>query len=895
MCDSKANVIRLEDYKVPDFLISEIELDFDLGDETTRVKSRLSVSRNPASGNPRAPLVLNGERLKLLRLALDGRDLSPGDYEVSKTSLTLAGIPDAFTLECETQICPHENKALEGLYVSGGIFCTQNEPEGFRKITYFLDRPDVMARYSTTIRADRARFPVLLSNGNPMEAGTLPGGRHFARWQDPFPKPSYLFALVAGDLGEVADSFVTRSGRTIQLKIFVDRGNESRCGHAMRSLKNAMKWDEETFGLECDLDTYMIVAVDAFNFGAMENKGLNIFNSQYVLADPATATDQNYLAIENVVGHEYFHNWTGNRVTCRDWFQITLKEGLTFFRDHEFSSDMGSRAVNRISAVRVLRDHQFVEDAGPNAHPIRPPSYIEVNNFYTVTVYNKGAEVIGMIETLIGKENFRRGITKYFELYDGQAVTTDDFVHAMEVASGCDLTPFKIWYQQFGTPVVRVRSQYDDASRTYTLEIEQTAPRTARPQEAKPFYFPFSVGLLGRDGRDLPLRLQGDPAEASGSKVLVVSKSIQKFVFEDVREKPVASLLRNFSAPVKLEYACDDGELTFLMAHDSDPINRWEAGQVLAMRTLETMLESLKAGASPAPAAAYVGAFGKMLGDENADPALRAECMILPSVTAMTERMAVCDFESAFKVREILFRTLAAEHRALLETLYARYQEKPGSYAVDSASIGRRALKNMAFYYRVALEDEGAGALAAKQFREAANMTDSMAVLEALTHTALPLRDEALAAFYKTWKTNPLVLNKWFAVQASSRREDVLETVKRLEKDPVFDRKNPNKLRALYTVFSQNLVRFHQASGEGYRLIADRILEIDRYNPSAASKLSGAFRKFASLDTGRRERMQQELERILAVQELSRDTFEIISKTLESGTVKTGSRDAARS
>ncbi|PIW59700.1 MAG: aminopeptidase N, partial [Candidatus Omnitrophica bacterium CG12_big_fil_rev_8_21_14_0_65_50_5] len=438
MCDSKANVIRLEDYKVPDFLISEIELDFDLGDETTRVKSRLSVSRNPASGNLRAPLVLNGERLKLLRLALDGRDLSPGDYEVSKTSLTLAGIPDAFTLECETQICPHENKALEGLYVSGGIFCTQNEPEGFRKITYFLDRPDVMARYSTTIRADRARFPVLLSNGNPMEAGTLPGGRHFARWQDPFPKPSYLFALVAGDLGEVADSFVTRSGRTIQLKIFVDRGNESRCGHAMRSLKNAMKWDEETFGLECDLDTYMIVAVDAFNFGAMENKGLNIFNSQYVLADPATATDQNYLAIENVVGHEYFHNWTGNRVTCRDWFQITLKEGLTFFRDHEFSSDMGSRAVNRISAVRVLRDHQFVEDAGPNAHPIRPPSYIEVNNFYTVTVYNKGAEVIGMIETLIGKENFRRGITKYFELYDGQAVTTDDFVHAMEVASGCD-------------------------------------------------------------------------------------------------------------------------------------------------------------------------------------------------------------------------------------------------------------------------------------------------------------------------------------------------------------------------------------------------------------------------------------------------------------------------
>ncbi|HTL47821.1 MAG TPA: aminopeptidase N [Verrucomicrobiae bacterium] len=881
MSSDKPNVIHLKDYRPPDFLIPQTGLDVELLQTAARVKTCLHLRRNPKADSPKAPLVLNGERLKLITIRLNGETLKPSDYTVNETHLTIPTVPDVFVLETEVEIRPQENKALEGLYVSSGIYCTQNEPEGFRKITYFLDRPDVMSKYTTRITADRKNYPVLLSNGNPMDKGDLDGGRHFVTWEDPFPKPSYLFALVAGDLGEVQDTFKTRSGRTIALKIFVDRGNEKKCGHAMRSLKNAMKWDEERFGLECDLNTYMIVAVDAFNFGAMENKGLNIFNSQYVLADPETATDQNYEAIENVIGHEYFHNWTGNRVTCRDWFQITLKEGLTFFRDHEFSADMGSRAVNRIAAVRVLRDFQFVEDAGPNAHPIRPPSYIEINNFYTVTVYNKGSEVIGMIETLIGRENFRKGMTKYFELFDGQAVTTEDFAHAMEQASGHDLTQFKNWYRQAGTPVCRVDGNYDAAKKTYTLKVEQLPPRTVKEQKADPFYFPFKMGLLDARGKDLPLELEGDSKKET-SKVLVISKKEHTFVFRNVPESPVPSLLRGFSAPVKLEYGYTPEQLRFLLAHDSDAFNRYEAGQVLATRALEDLIRARQEGRKLEADAGFVAAFGSMLADESLDPALCAECMILPSVTSLVERMEVCDFDAAFAAREHLLKSLAAAHEPQLIRIYGRYHGT-GPYSPDSVSIGKRSFKNMALYYLAALGTPDARKRVAEQFRHAGSMTDTMAALDAMSQAGFPERDEALTAFALKWRQNALVMNKWFVVQAASKRPDVLEQVKKLEKDAAFDIKNPNKVRALFGVFSGNLVRFHDAAGEGYRFIAGKILEIDTFNPSAASKLAAAFKKFAKLDAGRKELMGRELERILAAPGLSRDTYEIVSKTLESG------------
>jgi len=878
--ESQPQVIHLKDYAPPSFFITDVELYFDIRDEVTKVSSLMKVRRNPKGQGK--DLFLHGEGLTLMEIKLDGAVLSESRYSLSSEGLTLKEAPADFVLEIRNEINPHKNTALEGLYVSDGIYCTQNEPHGFRRITYFVDRPDNMAKYRTTIEADKAKYPVLLSNGNPADWEDKTGGRHSVTWDDPFLKPSYLFALVAGDLGAVEDQYVTLSGREIILKIYVDKGNEYKCDFAMESLKQAMKWDEDTFGLECDLDIYKVVAVDAFNFGAMENKGLNIFNSQYILADPKTATDQNYLAIQNVIGHEYFHNWTGNRVTCRDWFQITLKEGLTVFRDQEFSADMTSRPVKRIADVRVLRDYQFVEDSGPNCHPIRPPSYIEINNFYTATVYNKGAEVIRMIETLIGRDSFRKGITKYFQLYDGQAVTTEDFIHAMEEASGQDLTRFKNWYAQAGTPRCRVSARHDTQAKTYTLDVEQILPEGCGQKDLKPFYFPLKLGLLDSRGRELPLRLHGEKGGDSSTRVLVISEMRQNFTFTDVLEAPVPSLLRDFSAPVKLEFAYTIDELMFLLANDPNPFNRFDAAQRMADYTLKKLIAAVQQGKPLEADSKFIGAFGKLLHDAAADPAFLAEAMALPTLTSLTEDMKVCDFDSAYAAKEFLYKALAGAHKKPLEEIYSSLHT-PQQYSVDSASIGKRALKNTALAYLMQLEERFTLESALSQFRRATNMTDEISALDILCSSPFQEREEAIRTFYEKWKRDVLVMNKWFAVQAVAKQPDTLERVRRLENDPVFDRKNPNKVRALYGAFSQNMVRFHASGGEGYRYIAEKVIEVDAFNPSVAAKLAGAFKKYAKLDSGRKEKMGRELERILAAPKLSGDVFEIVSKTLASG------------
>lgn len=868
---------RLDAYRPPEYLIPEARLEFDFFEDKTRVLSRLEIRR---AVKETVPLVLCGEKMKLIRLHLNGRQLGADDYHVDDATLTIPDVPESFTLTVENEILPHENEALEGLYRIGDLFCTQNESEGFRKITYFADRPDVLTRFTTVLRADRARYPLLLSNGNEIGREDLRDGRHAVTWEDPHPKPCYLFALVAGDLDFIEDAFVTRSGRKVRLRIFTDKGREEKARYAMDCLKRAMRWDEETFGLEVDLDDYMIVAVSAFNFGAMENKGLNIFNDQYVLADPDTATDQNYQAIEGVVGHEYFHNWTGNRVTCRDWFQITLKEGLTILRDQEFSSDMGSRPVTRIANVRVLRDYQFPEDAGPNAHPIRPETYIEVNNFYTATVYNKGAEVIRMIETLIGREAFRRGITRYFELFDGQAVTTEDFVRAMEDASGRNLAQFRRWYRQPGTPRCFLRGHYDEKEKTYTLEVEQKPPQ-GRLWEEGPLEFPLTIELLRKNGGEIPLAVEG-MTESPLSSVLSVFKDKQSFVFRGVEEPVIPSLFRNFSAPVHFEFDYGLEDLALLLAHDSDPFNRYEAGQRLALRSLGTAMKIRSEGGQTAIDPAVLDAFGRLIASETTDPALRAEIMIMPSLTALVERTNPCDFDGAFQARESLLLALGCRFRALWMDVYRRYQV-PGPYSPRAEDIGRRSWKNTALSYLVMSGGDEAVELALRQFREADNMTDRMAALAPLSHLEHPARDEALTEFRETWQRDSLVMNKWFAVQALSKRKDTLASVLRLTEDPVYDAKNPNKIRSLVGAFSQNLSCFHASDGSGYAFLADRILEIESFNPGVAAKLAGAFRLYPRLDEKRRAVLTRELERILARPGLSGDVYEIVSKTAAAG------------
>ena len=873
--------VHRSDYLPPDHLIDEVELRFDLGEEETVVHSVLSMRRNPARPDASPDLVLDGEGLELRRLEVNGRALTPSEYTVDERSLRIPGLPEKFTVVTEVAIHPERNTALEGLYRSHKMFCTQCEAEGFRRITYYLDRPDVLARFTVTIVADAQRFPVLLSNGNPDGRGDAGGGRAWARWRDPFPKPSYLFALVAGNLVELEDVFVTRSGRRVPLRILVEPQNADKCAHAMRSLQYSMKWDEDVYGREYDLDVFHIVAVDDFNMGAMENKGLNIFNSKYVLARPDTATDDDYAAIEGVVAHEYFHNWTGNRVTCRDWFQLSLKEGLTVFRDQEFSGDRGSRAVRRIGDVQLLRIYQFAEDAGPMAHPVRPDSYIEINNFYTTTVYNKGAEVVRMMHTLLGPERFRAGSDLYFDRHDGQAVTCDDFVKAMEDASGVDLGQFRLWYSQAGTPQLHVRRHYDPASRTFTLEIEQECPPTPGQDGKEPMHIPVSTALLDADGNELPLRLEGEAAPSpSTTRVLELRGRVERFRFVDVPVSPVPSLLRGFSAPVRLEGAWSDEDLAFLASHDHDAFNRWEAGQQLALRRMLELIDARKRGLALQLPPDLLRAFRHTLSSRKLDEAFLARTLVLPTESYVADQMEEVDVDGIHEVRGFLRRELAKACRTEIEERYRECRGE-GYTALDSAAVGRRALAGVCLAYLSRLGERISETLAFEQFAIADNMTESITALGVLSHLDCQERRWALDEFYARWKHDPLVVDKWLGVQAMSELPGTLAEVQRLMGHEAFDIRNPNKVRSLVGAFcSANAVRFHDVSGAGYRFLADSVLKLDALNPQVAARMAGMFSRWKRFDEGRRTTQRAELTRIVSEPDLSRDVFEVATKSL---------------
>ncbi|KPC54700.1 aminopeptidase N [Amantichitinum ursilacus] len=878
MTEQRTAIQRL-DYTPPAFLIDRVDLTFELEETHTRVLSRLVLKRNPAHPTADAPLVLNGEELSLESIKVDGRQLTPGEYELGDVTLTIPNLPAEAILEIANTINPLSNTTLSGLYVSSGNFFTQCEAEGFRRITYYLDRPDVMAKFTTTIVADKTRYPVLLGNGNRVGQGNLDKNRHWVKWVDPFKKPSYLFALVAGKLVVLADRHTTASGKTVNVEVWVEPGEQDKCHHALASAKAAMKWDEERFGLEYDLDTYMIVAVSDFNMGAMENKGLNIFNTKYVLAKPETATDVDFDGIEAVVGHEYFHNWTGNRVTCRDWFQLSLKEGLTVFRDQEFSSDIGSRAVQRISNVRVLRERQFPEDAGPQAHPIRPDSYLEINNFYTATVYEKGSEVVRMYQTLLGREGFRKGMDLYFKRHDGQAVTCDDFANAMQDANQFDLTQFKRWYSQAGTPQLTVEGVFDQAAQTFALTVRQSAPATPGQPEKLPYHIPFAVGLLDQNGSELKLTLQGeDAAEAATSRVLHVREAEQTFVFTGISSKPVPSLLRDFSAPVKLDYPYTDDELVFLIAHDTDPFARWEAGNTYLVRLL---LQLYRAGDTPKAPEQLVAAFARLLTQDRLDPALVALMLELPSENYLFEAINDVDPARLHAVHHGLTQSLARELRS---QLFAAYQKQhtgvPYRYSAEEA--GRRSLQNVCLSYLAELDEPMMAELLSNQYRRADNMTDRLAALKALIQ-----RDGAetwLDDFATMWQDDALVMDKWFALQALSDRPGTLSRVQKLMEHPAFAITNPNKVRSLIGAFCHsNLVAFHAADGYGYAFAADRVLQLDKLNPQIAARMAACFNRWTRLEPGRRALMKAELERIAREPGLSSDTFEIVSKALQAG------------
>ena len=854
----------LKDYKKPDFSIEHIHLTFDIRAGVTTVTAKTVFKReNPAA----TALVLDGQELALKSVTLDGEKLAGNRYSADDTSLTVHDVPEKFTLEVACDIKPEENTALEGLYFSGGNYCTQCEPEGFRKITYYLDRSDVMTTFTTRIEADKTACPVLLGNGNCIDKGDLGGGRHYALWEDPFIKPSYLFALVAGNLGHIHDTFTTMSGRKVDLYIYVNHGNEDKCAHAMKALKDSMKWDEEKYGREYDLNIFNIVAVNDFNFGAMENKSLNIFNSKLVLAKPETATDADYGAIEGVVAHEYFHNWTGNRITCRDWFQLSLKEGLTVFRDQTFSADMNSEAVQRIDDVEQLRNFQFPEDASPMAHPIRPDNYIEINNFYTPTVYEKGAEVIRMIHTLLGAEKYRKGTDLYFARHDGQAVTCDDFVQCMQDASGVDLKQFKLWYSQAGTPTLTVTSHYDEAGKKFHLSIRQDTPDTPGQKDKKPMHIPVAVGLLGKDGKDM---LDG------GTRVLHLVEKEQTFVFDGIAEKPVPSILRGFSAPVKLKTDLSDADLLFLMAHDSDGFNRWDSGQTY----LQRLILSLAAGGEKKMPKVCLDAFGALIKDTKADRALLAKALVLPSETYLSQLMEVVDVDGLYEARQFVAQEIGRAYMAELTALYTANSDN-GPYSPDPLSVGKRRLKTAALRFIQAADEAAAVKLAAAQYKSATNMTDKVAALAVLADTGTPERDAAFADFYAAWKHEPLVLDKWFSLQAIADRDATVEDVGRLTDHPDFTYKNPNRLRALMGSFAiGNQKWFHRKDGAGYRLLADTVIKVNGINPSTAARLVGPLRNWRRYDSARKGLMENELKRILAEKDISNDVYEIVSKSL---------------
>ena len=854
--------IRLADYDPPAFLIDETHLTFLLDPNHTRVKARLTIRRNGEHGEP---LRLNGERLKPVSVAIDGRVLTGQERSVDAEWLTIPNVPDVFTLETEVEIDPEGNKALEGLYMSGGRFCTQCEAEGFRKITWFADRPDVLSRYTVRIEAPR-QFHRLFSNGNLTESGELPDGRHFAVWNDPFPKPCYLFALVAGELDELADSFVTMSGRTVELRIYVDPGMAPRAYYAMDALKRAMRWDEEAFGREYDLDLFMIVAVRDFNFGAMENKGLNIFNSSLLLADPATATDMDYERIESVVAHEYFHNWTGDRITCRDWFQLCLKEGLTVFRDQEFSADMRGAAVQRIKDVKSLRARQFPEDAGPLAHPVRPSSYLKIDNFYTATIYEKGAEVIRMLKTLLGPEDFRRGMDLYFERWDGQATTVEAFIGCFAEASARDLAGFFHWYEQAGTPTVSLTHTYDPAAKALDLTLTQvTAPTPGQPKK-KPLPIPVAVGLLDGEGR--PLR---------ATEIIVLDEATKTVRLENVTAEPVISALRGFSAPVRLDYAVPAKDRYLQLAADPDLFNRWEAGQELAR---ELILSRAAGKPDEVGETRFADAVGQGLNDQSAEPAFKALMLALPSEQDLAMAMQPADPHAIHEARESLRARMAVHLGEILRRLHGGMQDA-GEFSPDAESAGRRALRNAALDLLCADTHSENVQRAIGHFEAAANMTDAMGGLNALIQIGGEPCENALAAFHARWKDEPLVLDKWFAVQGRDPSEGALSRVLALTAHPDFEARNPNRLRALVQSFAGgNPARFHDPSGAGYRFLADQILTVDGFNPSVAARLVEPLGGWRRYRTELGELMRAELERIVAHEGLSKNVFELAGKAL---------------
>ncbi len=880
MLDATPQTIYLRDYTPPTFHIDTVALDFDIGDSECRVRSRLSCRRNP-DADPASALSLHGEALTLCDIRLDGRTLSAADYETTDQGLVIPSPPERFELETEVSIHPDDNTQLMGLYRSKDGYFTQCEAEGFRRITYFLDRPDVMSRYTTTIHADRERFPVLLSNGNLIDGGEEAGDRHFARWEDPFPKPSYLFAMVAARLEKRATDFVTASGRTVSLQVFVEPGQLDQSAFALEALQEAMRWDERVFGLELDLDQYMIVAVSDFNMGAMENKGLNIFNTRYVLARPDTATDTDYMMLDRVVAHEYFHNWTGNRVTCRDWFQLSLKEGLTVFRDQQYGADRYSHAVQRIQEVRLLRASQYPEDAGPMAHPVRPDSYIEISNFYTATVYNKGAEVVRRIHTLIGEQAFRSGMDLYFERHDGQAVCTENFVAAMADASGVDLSQFERWYAQAGTPVVDVEDDYDGDASRYTLRFRQHTAATPGQEEKLPFHIPVAVALVGGDGQDLSLRNAGEEAaQKTTTAVLSLTEAEQAFHFDGVNEPPTPSLLRGFSAPVILNFSYSDDALGHLAAHDSDPFNRWEAGQRLAVRVLINAVSALQNGQSPDYGTVLTDACRRVLADAAADPAFAAEALSLPGATYLAEQMDVVDPDAILAARNGLRRHLAAALKPAFLEAYRQYVV-PGPYSPAPDAAGRRALRNLALGYLMELDEPATNAACFEQLKTADNMTDAMAALVALANSNCAEREDGLQWFYARWRDEPLVVDKWFAVQAGSRLPTALEDVRLLMAHPAFELRNPNKVRALIGAFCHgNHAGFHASDGQGYTFGADQVIALDALNAQVAARLARAFDRWKKFDAGRQALATAALQRIKETPGLSKDTFEIVSRAL---------------
>jgi aminopeptidase N len=856
--------VYLKDYTEPDFAIAKITLDFQLGSNTTVVTADMQFAKT--SAHQRA-LVLDGETFKLLLLKLDGAELQASDYVVSEKNLSIEQVPDTFELTVVTELQPHLNTQLSGLYQSSGNFCTQCEAEGFRRITYFLDRPDVLSEYEVSLTADKKTCPVLLSNGNPVACGSNSDGTHWHRWHDPHPKPCYLFALVAGDLEKISDEFITMSDKPVALNIYTQAYNIEKCDHAMQSLKNSMAWDQQVYGCEYDLDVYNVVAVDDFNMGAMENKGLNIFNSKYVLANQQTATDLDYQGIESVIGHEYFHNWSGNRVTCRDWFQLSLKEGFTVFRDQEFSADMGSRAVKRIRDVQMLRSHQFKEDAGPMAHPIRPESYQEINNFYTVTIYEKGAEVIRMMHALVGAEGFRKGTNLYFSRYDGQAVTTEDFVQCMEKANNVDLGQFRLWYSQAGTPEVKVEQEFDSNRGLLTLRLQQSCPATPGQADKLPMQIPIAMALFDQQGTKVEER------------TLLMTQATQSFDFEGLVDRPTVSLLRNFSAPIKLAFDQSDDDLALLIAHDDNGFTRWEAMQRLSLNLLLPAITQQTESLDEQSYQRLLEALTTLLENEPEDKAVLAEMLKLPNTSYIAEQCSPIDPQKVADVKDQVARRLAGDLEQQLTSLYAKNSVRL-NFSLEAQAMSERMLKNTVLGMLVTTDKEQHYQLASSQYRDANNMTDRLAAFGALLHSNYPDKQEIIADFYSVWQNDTLVLDKWFAMQATIPEIAVLASVHSLMEHKSFSIHNPNKVRSLIGAFTANTRAFHRVDGAGYALLADIVIQLNSINPQIGSRLAGTFNNWKAYAQPYSDNMKTQLERINSIDELSKDISEIVSKAL---------------